>query len=395
LPREFNHLQAKEVAMEFGFTPEQELIRKAAREFAETVIAPRVAEMERTRQPPLDIFHAMAEQGFLGITIPPEYGGSGLGHLARMLAIEEIARISPAMGFMLQVFALGAAPLLDFGTAEQKARHLPALARGEYFATVSVTEATGGSDPFGITTTAEREGDHYILTGRKVFITGSSLCHLHTVTAVTGQDERGRKIITAFLVTQDMPGFKVGREEHKIGLWGTQLGEFALDHVAVPAENMLGKEGDGIKVVMKAISETGRPGIAATALGIIARALQEAVKFANERVVGGRPIGEYQAIQFKIADISVLLDAARLLCYRGAWMKDQGWRCDVEMSKAKLFATEAAMTAARHCGEIFGGYGWLEEYVAQQLYRDAAILIPSAGTSEAMRIVTGRAALKG
>ncbi len=381
--------------MEFGFTPEQEDIRKVAREFAETVIAPRCAEFEKTRQPPVGIFRAMGEQGFLGLTIPEKYGGSALGHLARMLAIEEVARVSPAMGFMLQVFALGAAPLLDFASEELREKHLPALASGQYFATVSVTEATGGSNPFGITTTAERDGDHYLLNGRKVFITGSSLCHVHTVSAITGQDERGRKVISAFLVTQDMPGFKVGREEHKSGLWGTQLGEFALVNCVVPAANLLGKEGDGVKVAMKAISETGRPGIAATALGIIARALQESVKFANERVVGGCPIGEYQGIQFKIADMSVMLDAARLLCYRAAWMKDRGVRCDVEMSKAKLFATEAAMIAARHCGEIFGGYGWLEEYAAQQLYRDAAILIPSAGTSEMMRVVAGRAALKG
>lgn len=381
--------------MEFSFTPEQELIRKAAREFAEEVIAPRVAEFERTRQPPLDIFRAMGERGFLGITIPPEYGGTGLGHLARMLAIEEVARVSPAMGFMLQVFALGAAPILEFGTERMKREHLPALARGDYFATVTVTEATGGSDPLGITTTAVREGDHYVLNGRKVFITGSSLCHVQTVTAVTGQDERGRKVISAFLVTSDLPGFRAGREEHKIGLWGTQLGELVLENCPVPVENRLGEEGEGLKVAMKAISETGRPGIAATALGIIARALEESVRFANERVVGGSPIGQYQGIQFKIADISVLLDAARLLCYRAAWMKDRGMRCDVEMSKAKLFATEAAMTAARYCGEIYGAYGWLEEYVAQQLYRDAAILIPSAGTSEIMRIVVGRAALKG
>jgi len=381
--------------MEFGFTPEQELIRKTAREFSEEVIVPRVAEMERTREPAVDIFKAMGEHGLLGITVPTEYGGTGLGHLARMLAIEEVSRYSPAMGYMLQVFALGEAPLLDFGTDEQKQKYLPALASGEYFSTVTVTEATGGSNPFGLTTVAEKDGDNYILNGRKVFITGSSICRLHSITAITGQDERGRKAITTFLVDSEMPGFKVGREEHKFGLWGTQLGEVVLENCIVPAANVLGEPDNGLKVAMKAISETGRPGIAATALGLIGRALQESVKFANERVVGGRPIGNYQGIQFKIADMSVALDAARLLCYRAAWMKDQGIRCDVEMSKAKLFATETAMTAARDCGEIHGGYGWLEEYVSQQLYRDAAVLIPSAGTSEIMRIVAGRAALRG
>jgi alkylation response protein AidB-like acyl-CoA dehydrogenase len=381
--------------MEFGLTPEQELIRKAAREFAEEVVVPRVAEMERTKEPAVDIFKAMGEHGLLGLTIPTEYGGSGLGHIARMLSIEEIARYSPAMGYMLQVFGLGIAPIVDYGNEEQKQKYLPALARGDYFATVSVTEATGGSNPFGLTTVADKEGDHYILNGRKVFITGSSLCWLQTVTAITGQDERGRKIVTILIVDGDMPGFKPGREEHKSGLYGTQLGEIAFENCVVPAANVVGGEGNGIRVAMKAISETGRPGIAATALGIIGRALQESVKYANERVVGGCPIGDYQGIQFKIADMSVLLDAARLICYRGAWMKDQGIRCDVEMSKAKLYATEAAMIAARHCGEIYGAYGWLEEYVAQQLYRDAAILIPSAGTSEIMRIVAGRAALRG
>ncbi len=381
--------------MDFALTPEQELIRKAAREFAEEVIAPRVAEMERTREPPLDIFQEMGRRGFLGITVPPEYSGTGLGHLARMIAIEEVARVSPAMGFMLQVFGLGMAPLLDFATKEQKSRYLPSLVQGEYFATVTVTEPSGGSDPIGISTTAVHEGDHYILNGRKCFITGSSLCHLHTVTAVTGKDEKGRNLLSTFLVTLDMPGVRPGREEHKSGLWGTQLGELILENAIVPAENLLGEENKGLKVALKAISETGRPGIAATALGVIVRSLEESAKFANERVVGGRPIGHYQGILFKIADMSVALDGARYLCYRAAWLKDQGIRCDVEMAKAKLFATEAAMVAARHCGEIHGGYGWLEEYVAQQLYRDAAILIPSAGTSESMRIVIGRAALQG
>lgn len=381
--------------MEFGFTPEQELIRKAAREFAEEVIAPRVAEMERTRTPPVDIFQEMGARGFIGITVPPEYGGTGLGHVARMIAIEELARVSPAMGFMLQVFGLGIAPILEFGTAEQKQKYLPPLVRGEKFATVTVTEPSGGSDPVGISTTAVRDGDHYVLNGRKCFITGSSLCYGHTVTAVTGQDERGRNQISTFLVTTDLPGVRPGREEHKIGLWGTQLGEFVMENVRVPAENLLGQEHKGLRVALKAISETGRPGIAGTALGVIARALEESVQFANDRVVGGSPIGHYQGIQFKIADMSVALDAARLLCYRAAWMKDQGQRCDVEMAKAKLYATEAAMIAARQCAEIYGGYGWLEEYVSQQLYRDAGILIPSAGTSESLRIVIGRSALQG
>jgi alkylation response protein AidB-like acyl-CoA dehydrogenase len=381
--------------MEFGFTPEQELIRKAAREFAEEFVAPRVAEVERTREPPLDIFREMGNRGFLGITVPPEYGGTDLGHVARLIAIEEVARISPAMGFMLQVFGLGEAPLLDSATDEQREKYLPALVRGEYYATVTVTEPTGGSDPVGIHTTAVREGDHYVVNGRKCFITGSSLCHVHTVTAITGQDEQGRNQLSAFLITSDLPGFKPGREEHKCGLWGTQLGELVLEDCIVPAENLLEQEGKGLRVALKAISETGRPGIAGTALGIIARALEESTRFANERVVGGRPIGHYQGVQFKISDMAVALDAARFLCYRAAWMKDQGQRCDVEMAKAKLFATEEAMIAARHCAEVYGGYGWLEEYVAQQLYRDAAILIPSAGTSESMRIVIGRAALRG
>jgi alkylation response protein AidB-like acyl-CoA dehydrogenase len=381
--------------MDFGFTPEQELIRRAAREFAEEVVEPRVAEMERTHEVPLDIFRAMGERGFLGVIIPPEYGGSGLGFLARTIVIEEIARICPAMGFMLQVFGLGIAPFIDWANEDQKQRFLPGLASGDLLATVSVTEATGGSDPLGITTTAVREGDHYVVNGRKIFITGSSVCQVHTISAITGKDDRGRNILTNFVVTNDMPGFRPGREEHKVGLHGTQTGEVVLENCIVPLENRLGEEGDGLKQALKSIAETGRPGISAVALGIIARSLEESVTFANERVVGGRPIGQYQAILFKIADMSIGLDAARYLCYRAAWLRDQGVRCDVEMAKGKVFSTEVAMEASRQCAEIYGGYGWMMEYAAQRLYRDAGVLIPSAGTSEIMRIVAGRAALRG
>ncbi|MBN1484824.1 MAG: acyl-CoA dehydrogenase family protein [Chloroflexia bacterium] len=381
--------------MEFAFTPEQELIRKTAREFAEEVVAPRVAEMEKTRQPPLDLFKALGERGFLGITVPTEHGGLGLGYVARTIAIEEISRISPALGYMLQVFALGMAPILDYGSEEQKRKFLPDLVTGDAFATVTVTEATGGTDPRGITSTAEHKGDHWVLNGRKVFITGSSLCKWQTITAISGQDDRGRTEISAFLVSPDMEGCRPGREEHKMGLWGTQLGELVMENCIVPEENLLLARGKGLRVALTAISETGRSGVAAVGLGVIQRALEESAKFANERVVGGSPIGQYQGIQFKIADMALALDAARLLCYRACWLKDQGERCDVEMAKGKLFATEAAMVAARHCAEIHGGYGWLEEYVTQQLYRDAAILIPSAGTSESMRIVIGRSALAG
>lgn len=377
--------------MDFGFTPEQELLCKGVREFAEKVIAPRVQEMEETKEAPLDIYKAMGQNGFFAVGIPKQFGGLEMGALGRTIVVEEISRVSAAVGMATQVFYLGIAPFLEGASAEQQQKYLPALAKGEKLATVAVTEATGGSDPTGIVTEAKKEGNNYILNGRKIFITNSHEADLITVVARTGEDPPQ---FSAFIVEKGMPGFKPGRKENKMGFHGCTTGELIFENCAVPAENLVGKEGDGLRIALKAISETGRGGMAGVALGILASCLEEAVKFANERVLGGKPISVHQAIQSRIADIRIALESSRLLTYRAAWLKDRGMRCDVEYAIAKYYATEAAVQCAKKTVDIYGGYGVMMEFAAQRLYRDAQVLIPSAGTSDIQMIVIARDSLK-
>lgn len=377
--------------MDFAYSEEQEMIRRAARDFAENLIEPCVEEMETKDVMPESIIKGLGEYGFLGLTVPSAYDGSGLGNISRLIVLEEIGRISSAVAMSLQVMGLGIAPLLDFGNEEQKTRFLPALARGEKIAGVAATESTGGSEVTGCRTTARLEGDSYILNGRKVFITNAELSD---VTTVLARMEGGEKpTFSCFLVEKGMPGFKAGRKEHKVGMKGCETGELVFQNCLVPKTNLLGKEGDGLKVALKSISEVGRAGMIGCALGIAAASLEEAVKFAKSRVLYGKPISNLQAIQFKIADMKVSLEAARLLGYKAAWLKDQGQKCDADMAYAKAFSTEAALKAAAAALEIHGGYGCMMEFKVQRLYRDAALLSPSAGTSDIMRVVAARTVL--
>lgn len=376
--------------MRLKFSEEQEMLRKAAREFAENVVAPMVEEMEESEKTPPALVRAIAEHDLLAITIPREYGGLGLGHVARMIALEEIGRVSAATAMLLQVMHLGIEPFVAFGTEEQKRKYLPPLARGGRIATVAVTEATGGSDPTGITTEARKDGDHYVVNGRKVFITCAHIADTAVVMVKTGDDP---KSFSTLIVEKGMDGFRPGREEHKIGLRGSNTGDLIMENVRVPAANLLGKEGDGLKISLKAISEVGRPGMTGVALGILRAALEEAARFAKQRVLGGNPISKFQAIQWKLAEILTDLEVSRLLAYRAVAMKDAGERCDTEMAMAKYFSTEAAVRAAKHACDIHGGYGLMKEYKVSRLVRDAQALIPSAGTSDIMKLVLARAAL--
>ncbi|SHJ12363.1 acyl-CoA dehydrogenase family protein [Desulfofundulus thermosubterraneus] len=377
--------------MDFSFTQEQELLQKGVREFAEKVVAPRVQEMEETKNAPVDIYKAMGQNGFFAVDIPKKYGGLEMGALARVIILEEISRVSAAVGMATQVFYLGIAPFLEAASEEQKQKYLPSLAKGEKLATVAVTEASGGSDPTGIVTEAKKEGDNYILNGRKIFITNSHEADIITVVARTSQDPLQ---FSAFIVEKGMPGFKPGRKENKMGFHGCTTGELIFENCIVPVENLIGKEGDGLKIALKAISETGRCGMAGVALGILESCLEEAVKFANERILGGKPISVHQAIQARIADIRIALESSRLLTYRAAWLKEKGMRCDVEFAIAKYYSTEAAVQCAKKTVDIYGGYGVMMEFAAQRLYRDAQLLIPSAGTSDIQMIVIARDSLK-
>ncbi|MBW1841448.1 MAG: acyl-CoA dehydrogenase family protein, partial [Deltaproteobacteria bacterium] len=307
--------------IDFTFTEEQEMFQKAAREFAETTVAPRVPEMEETGKFSDELTKALGEAEMMSLTVPEAYGGLGLGYTARMIAVEEISKVSVAVGMMLQVCALGIEPIIKFGTDAQKEKYLPALARGERIGTTAVTEATGGSDPTGIRTTYQKEGDDYILNGRKCFITNS---HIGDTITVLAKDSENPKAFSTLLVERGMEGYKPTREEHKLGMKGCNTGEMAFENCRVPAENLIGKEGKGLGVALGAIGDVGRGGMVGCALGLQAACLEASIKFANERILYGKPISNLQTIQNKLADMKIDLEAGRLLGYRAASMQDKG-----------------------------------------------------------------------
>jgi len=375
--------------MDFSFTPEQEMLRKTAREFAEKWIAPRADEMEKTGKLPMDLLKKMAEQGFMGVLTPPEYGGTGAGHIARIIILEEIGRVYAAMASTLQIFHLGQAPIIYYGSEEQKKKWLPSLASGEKLATLAVTEPVGGSDVMGIQTTAKKDGDNYILNGKKCFITNAHIADLCGILAKTGERDFG-----CFIVEKDTRGYRPGKEEDTLGLRGGTVGEIFLDNCKVPKENLIGKEGDGLRIALSAISNVGRPGLAATGLGITRRCLEEGAKYANERMAYGKPIGELQGVQWLLTDIYMDYQISRLSSYYAAWLRDRGARCDAENSLAKFWGTEGAARCAHNLMQILGGYGVMNEFISQRLLRDAETLIPAAGTLQIMRLVMARDALK-
>jgi len=346
--------------------------------------------MEETGEFPTEVIKPLAKMGVTGLITAPEYGGSGLGYMARMIALEEVGRVCAAISMALQVHHMECAAIQDFGSDELKEKYLPPLARGETLGVVAVTEPSGGSDVMGMQSRAELKGDKWILNGRKCFITNSHISDSWVVVAKTGD---GPRDFSAFIVDKDLPGAKVGREEDKVGLRGANTGELVFDDCEVPAGNLLGEEGGGLSIAMKTISETGRSGMAGVALGILNACLEEAAKFSTERVLYGKPISALQAIQFHLADIYTELDVAKLLCYRASWLRDQGMRCDTENAIAKNYACESAARCARWAIEVHGSYGIMKEFKVQRLLRDATVTIPSGGTAEIGRIVISRAAL--
>ena len=373
--------------IDFTFTEEQELFRKAARELAETQIAPKVAEMEETGEVNDDVVKALAEAEMMAITIPEEYGGLGLGYTERMIAVEEISRVSVATGMMLQVFALGIEPIVKFGTEEQKKKYLPGLAKGERLSTTAVTEATGGSDPTGIRSTYRKDGDFYVVNGRKCFITNS---HIADTITILAKDEDNPKAFCALILDKDIEGWKATHVEHKFGMRGCNTGELAFENCRVPKEQLLGQEEKGLRVTMAAIGDVGRGGMVGVAMGLQTACLEASLKFANERILYGKPIAALQTIQNKLAEMKIDIEAGRLLGYRAVAMQDNGLRSSNEFAVAKYFTTEAAQKAAKMAVDIHGGYGCMEEYAVTRYLRDSFILGPSAGTSDIMKVIIGR-----
>lgn len=377
----------------FKFTEEQELLRKSVREFVETEIAPKAAEWDEQDYCPMELFPVMGELGINGIFVPEEYGGTGMGHVERAICIEEISRHSAGLGIALMTHHLGLSAILDFGNEEQKNKYLPEICAGTKLCGLAVTEPGGGSDFAGQTTTAELIDGQWVLNGRKCFITNHH-ADVSVITAVTGKDEKGRNKLGVFIIEKGTPGFAVGRKENKLGLRGSKTGDVILNDVKISQENMIGKDGDGSKIGMACIGEVGRAGMSAICVGILRGCVEEAVKFANERIVYGKPITKLQAIQFEIANIRTEYEAARMLLYYAAGKKDAKQPATLDFAIAKYYSTEAAVRASKRTMDLMGGYGIVNEYPVGRFLRDALASIPSGGTSHIQQIIIAGNTLK-
>jgi alkylation response protein AidB-like acyl-CoA dehydrogenase len=369
------------------FTEQQNMLRQAVREFVEAEIAPNAAKWDEEDYCPTELCPKMGELGMMGVFVSEQYGGVGLGWTERGIILEEIARHSAGLAMMLMTHHLGVAAILNFGNEEQKQTYLPDLAKGNKIASLSVTEPSGGSDLGNPQTEAVEDGDKWIINGRKVFITNSHIADVDVTVAKTGVNEKGRAMSSAFITESTMDGHRAGREENKLGLRGSVTGEVIYKDLAVPAKNMLGKSGDGVKIALSTISGVGRPGIASIGVGILQACLEQSIKFAQERILYGRPLTKLQAIQFMIADNRLEYEIAEALTYQALALRDAGVRCDAECAMAKLYSTEAAIRAAKRTMEIMGGYGVINEYPVGRYLRDALACIPAGGTSQIMQII--------
>ena len=378
----------------FKFTEEQEMIRKASREFAEAEIAPYAAEWDSKDICPVELWPMLGEVGATGTFVPEAYGGVGLGHVERAIFIEEISRYSAGLGIALMTHHLAIEAILRFGSEEQKNKYLPILCSGEKIGGLSVTEPGGGSDFAGQAASAEKIDSGWVLNGRKCFITNAGIADINVIICKTGEDEKGRGILSAFIVETGTEGLKPGRHENKLGLRGSITGDVILDNCKIGDDAIIGKDGDGAKIGMGAIGEVGRAGMTAICVGILRACCEDAVKFAKERIVAGKPISKYQAIQFEIADIRTDYEAAKALLYTAASIKDEGKPATTAFAVAKYFATEAAVRGAKRCMDAMGGYGIVNEYAVGRYLRDALASIPSGGTSHIQKLIIAGDTLK-
>ncbi|MBA2317112.1 MAG: acyl-CoA dehydrogenase family protein [Euzebyales bacterium] len=377
------------MAISFELTEEQAELRRVVRQFARDKVAPRAREMNANREFPLDLVRQMGEMGLFGLPFPTEYGGSGGTYLDLCLAIEELGRVDQSLGITLEAaVGLGAMPIWKFGTEEQKLQLLPALARGEKLAGFGLTEPGGGSDAGGLRTTAERDGDHWVINGTKQFITnaGTDMSDFVTITAVTSQQPRA---VTNFVVPTGTPGYTVGGGYDKVGWHASDTRDLYFDDCRVPVANQLGETGRGFANFLSILDE-GRIAISALATGSIQGCVDECVRYAHEREAFGKPIGSYQAIAFKIADMESAAELARNQYWYAAWLMAEGKPFKRAASVAKLYSSEAAVTAAREACQIFGGYGFTTEYPVGRFYQDAKILEIGEGTSEVQRMLIAR-----
>jgi alkylation response protein AidB-like acyl-CoA dehydrogenase len=375
--------------MDFRPTEEQTLLRRTVREFAETEIRPHVREWDQEQHFPIELVPKLASLGLLGIQVPERYGGAQLSGIDYCICIEELARIDP--GVALSVAAhngLCSAHIFMFGTEEQKQTFLVPLARGEKIGAWGLTESTSGSDAAGMRTTATRAGNCWSISGAKTFTTHGRVGDVMVVMAVTNRG-LGSKGISAFIVERGTPGMTPGKKEDKLGMRASDTSEVLFDGCRIPIDQLVGEEGQGFVNTMEVL-DAGRIGIAALAVGLAQGAYEAALSYARERKAFGRTISSFQAIQWKLADAATRIEAARLLTYRSAYLKQQGRRTTIESSIAKLYASEVAVRVADECVQIHGGYGFVKDYPAEKYFRDVKLTTIGEGTSEIQRLVIAR-----
>ncbi len=375
--------------MDFSFTEEQEMLRQTARDFAEKELRPGVAERDEKGVHPEDKMKQLAELGFFGIIASEEYGGSGFDTVAYIAAMEEIARIDPSTEVMLSINnSLICYPLEKFGNDFIKSEFLPKFASGEWWGAFCLTEPGSGSDAVAMKSRAVKDGDEWVINGSKNFITGGNLADAFLYVCVT-DPEAGAKGTSAFLVPADTPGIEIGKHEIKMGMRATDTVSLTFDDVRVPNDYLIGDLGMGFKIMMTAL-DSGRMGVAAQGLGIAQAALEESIKYSQERQQFGRPIARFQAIQFKLADMQMRVSSARHMLYHASWLKDAGKKFTMESAMAKVYCSEAATWCAEEAVQIHGGYGYSREYPVERLLRDAKVTEIYEGTNEIQRIVISR-----
>jgi alkylation response protein AidB-like acyl-CoA dehydrogenase len=375
--------------MNFDLTSEQEMIRKMIREFADVEVAPGAYERDKTKEFPIEPFRKLAEMGIMGLPFPEEYGGGGADTVSFAIVVEELSRACGSTGITYSAhISLGGAPINLFGTEQQKREFLTPICTGESFGAFGLTEPNAGSDAGGTQTTAFEKDGQFVINGSKCFITNASYAKHLALTAITDQKD-GKKEISAIIVPTDAKGFKIIDNYEKMGLNASNTTELVLEDVYVPTENLLGKKGEGFKQFLITL-DGGRIGIGAMAVGIAQAAYEKALQYAQERKQFGRSLSQFQAIQFKLADMALKIELARTMVYKAAWLKDQGRKFSKEASMCKLYASEICMEVTSQAVQIHGGYGYMKDYHVERFMRDAKLLEIGEGTSEVQRMVISR-----
>ena len=379
--------------MDFELSEEQRMFKDAAAEFARERLFPKAQEFEEKEELPTELLKELANLGYFGMLLPEEHGGSGMDFVSYICTLEELSKGCAALAVLLSVHnSLVCGAILQYGTEEQKKKYLPKLAKGEIIGAYSLTEPQAGTDAGNLKTTAILKGSHYVVNGTKSFVSNGKISNLIVLFCLTNP-QAGSKGISALLVEKGIAGLSVGAKEKKMGIRASDTTELSFEECKVPKENLLGKENEGFKIALSLL-DSGRIGIAGQALGIAQAALNEALKYSKERVQFGQAICNFQAIQFKLADMATQIECARLLTYRAAWMRDRGMKLSKEASMAKLVASEAANFVVNEAVQIHGGYGYMKEYAVERYFRDARVTEIYEGTSEAQRMVISRHLLK-